>query len=332
MRKLATIRVVNDLKPIAGADLIELAIVDGWKCVVKKGDFAVGSPVIYCEIDSFLPIRDEFEFLRKSSYRKLESQEGFRLRTMKLRGQVSQGLLLNTTLLGRPFEVGEDVSAELGIIKYDPPLPTSLGGNVSGPFPAYISKTDEERVQNLANDYHTFFHKPFTVSEKIDGTSFTAFLNNGIFGVCGRNWELAESEQNSHWRVARMLNIQDRLASITRSYALQGELVGPGIQGNRYRLKTLELYLFNIFDIEHSSYVDKETFEQLCSQLDLKSVPKIGVFEVPKSTDEILSFAEGSSLINSNTDREGLVWVHGSGNSRISFKTISNRFLTKYDE
>lgn len=332
MRKLATIRIVNDLKPIEGADLIELAIVDGWKCVVKKGDFTVGSPVIYCEIDSFLPIRDEFEFLRKSSYRKLESHEGFRLRTMRLRGQVSQGLLLNTTLLGRPFEIGEDVTGELGITKYDPPLPTSLGGNVLGPFPTFISKTDEERIQNLSNDYHSFFDKPFSVSEKIDGTSFTAFLNNGIFGVCGRNWELAESEQNSHWRIARTLNIHERLASISGSYALQGELVGPGIQGNRYKLKALELYLFNIFDIQNSSYVDKETFEQICGKLGLKSVPKIGVFEVPHSIDEILTFAEGASLLNSNTEREGLVWVYGSGNSRISFKTISNRFLTKYDE
>ena len=71
-RKLATIRKINDLSPIEGADKIEVATVDGWKVVVAKDvGHKIGDWVVYCEIDSFLPIKEEFEFLRKSSYKKM---------------------------------------------------------------------------------------------------------------------------------------------------------------------------------------------------------------------------------------------------------------------
>jgi RNA ligase (TIGR02306 family) len=94
-RKLATIRKIDEIKQIEGADNIELAIVDGWSVVVAKDqNYFVGELVVYCEIDSFLPIREEFEFLRKSSYTKMLDQEGFRLKTIRLRGQLSQALLL----------------------------------------------------------------------------------------------------------------------------------------------------------------------------------------------------------------------------------------------
>lgn len=99
-RKLASIRRISDIQPIEGADMIELAIVDGWKVVVAKNvGHKVGDMVVYCEIDSFLPIREEFEFLRKSSFKKMGDQEGFRLRTSKLRGQISNGLILPLSVL-----------------------------------------------------------------------------------------------------------------------------------------------------------------------------------------------------------------------------------------
>ncbi|QEF96146.1 RNA ligase [Stieleria maiorica] len=329
MRKLATIRTVGELRPIDGADLIELAVVDGWKCVTKKGEFSVGDAVIYCEIDSFLPVRDEFEFLRKSSLKTMEGREGFRLRTVKLRGQISQGLLVNPSLLGRSFQVGEDVTDELGIVKYEAPIPACLGGEVVGAFPAFISKTDEERIQNLASDFGSFRGKEFYVSEKIDGTSFTAFVNEGRFGVCGRNWQLAEDQSNSHWRVVRSLSLHERLPSLGRSLAVQGELVGPGIQKNRYRLKEPAVFVFNVFDIDASAYLEKSEMEAVSEQLGLPIVPPIGKVAVPETIDDILAMAEGKSTLNPKTEREGLVWVHGVGDDRISFKTISNRFLAK---
>lgn len=332
MRKLATIRTIHEIKPIEGADLIELTVVDGWKCVTKKGEFAVGDAVVYCEIDSFLPVREEFEFLRKSSWKKMDDREGFRLRTVKLRGQVSQGLLLHPSILGRSVEIGEDVSDELGITKYEAPVPACLGSEVVGPFPSFVSRTDEERIQNLADEYDSLRGKTFYVSEKIDGTSFTAFHFEGRFGVCGRNWQLAESDNNSHWRIVRSLELAKRMATISQPIAIQGELVGPGIQGNGYGLNEAELFVFNVFDIGTGSYFDKFQLEAVCHELGLKTVPSVGLLQVPATLDEILVMAEGRSELNSKTEREGLVWVHGGGNGRISFKTISNRFLTKYGE
>ena len=191
-------------------------------------------------IDSFLPVREEFEFLRKSSLKKMDEREGFRLRTVKLRGQISQGLLIDPIILGRKFEIGEDVTDELGIVKYEPPIPTCLSGEVVGPFPSFIAKTDEERIQNLASDYDSFRGKSFYVSEKLDGTSFTAFVkkseDGNEFGVCGRNWQLAEDARNSHWRVVHALDLQLRMVGLGRSLAVQG---GIKINNRNSSLKVL---------------------------------------------------------------------------------------------
>lgn len=332
MRKLATIRTVTETRPIDGADLIELAVVDGWKCVTKKGEYAAGDAVIYCEIDSFLPVREEFEFLRKSSLKTMDDREGFRLRTVKLRGQISQGLLLDPSILGREYSLAEDVTEELGIVKYEAPIPACLDGDVVGGFPAFIAKTDEERIQNLASDFDSYRDRAFYVSEKIDGTSFTAFVKDGEFGVCGRNWQLAEDATNSHWRVVRALDLQARLERLGRFLAVQGQLVGPGIQKNRYGLKEPTVFVFNVYDIEASAYVEKSEMEAICRELDLSIVPPLGEMTIPDSLDAMLELAEGKSVLNPKTQREGLVWVSGSGDDRVSFKTISNKFLAKHGD
>jgi RNA ligase (TIGR02306 family) len=152
-------------------------------------------------------------------------------------------------------------------VKYEAPIPACLGGDVVGGFPTFIAKTDEERIQNLASEFDSFRGKDFYVSEKIDGTSFTAFANDGEFSVCGRNWQLAEDQTNSHWRVVHLLSLHERLPSLGRSLAVQGELVGPGIQKNRYGLKEPTVFVFNVYDIEASSYLDKSAMEAVSEQL-----------------------------------------------------------------
>lgn len=330
MRKLATVRRVTEIMPIQGADKIELAIVDGWKCVIKKGDFSVGDQAIYCEIDSFLPVRPEFEFLRKSSLKTMNDQEGFRLRTVKLRGQISQGLLLPISILKQQAPDGLDVTDELGIQKYEAPIPSCLTGQVIGPFPSRVQKTDEERIQNLASEYASFQGKTFYVTEKLDGTSFTAFVDQ-TFGVCGRNWQYAEDDRNSYWQMVRQLELSQKMLDCGRRIAIQGELIGPGIQKNRYGLTKLELHVFNVFDLDAFAYLEKNQVNEVCEQLELQQVPFLAERSVPQTIDEILALAEGKSVLNPETEREGLVWVCGSGNDRISFKTISNKFLARYE-
>lgn len=331
-RKLASVRKISDIQSIPGADMIELAIVDGWKVVVAKNvGHKVGDMVVYCEIDSFLPIKEEFEFLRKSSYKKMsDGTEGFRLRTIKLRGQVSQGLILPLKDLQLPnkdlLEVGMDVTKELGIVKYEPPIPAELSGKVKGLFPSFLRKTDEERIQNLSNEYENLKQHKFYVTEKLDGSSATFYSKDGVFGVCSRNLELLETEGNTFWKVARELKIEEWLTSQDVNYSIQGELIGEGIQGNPYKIKGQTVGFFNAFNIDTQEYLGLEEFEKLVSSMGLKIVPILDRdFTLPDTIDELLSYADEKSVLNSNFDREGV--VIRSLDRKISFKVISNKFL-----
>ena len=327
LRKLASIRKISDIQSIPGADMIELAIVDGWKVVVAKNvEHKVGDMVVYCEIDSFLPIKEEFEFLRKSSYKKMsDGTEGFRLRTIKLKGQVSQGLILPLKDLQLPnkdlLEVGMDVTNLLGISKYEPPIPAELSGKVKGLFPSFLRKTDEERVQNLSNEYENLKQHKFYVTEKLDGSSATFYSKDGVFGVCSRNLELLETEGNTFWKVARELKLEEWLTSQDVNYSIQGELIG-----NPYKIKGQTVGFFNAFNIDTQEYLGLEEFEKLISSMGIKSVPILDrEFTLPDTIDELLTYADEKSVLNSNFDREGV--VIRSLDRKISFKVISNKFL-----
>ena len=334
MRKLASVRVITRIAPIPDADRIEVAQVDNWNVVVNKGVHSVGEKVIYCEIDSFLPICPEFEFLRKSSYRKLADEtEGFRLRTVKLRGQISQGLILPYSILNGEYEIGEDVSEVLGIVKYEPPIPAELAGQVKGLFPAFIQKTDEERIQNLTENYEEYRKFKFFASEKVDGTSGTFYIYDGEFGVCSRNLELLRTEGNTYWRLVDVYRLDEKLRQLGRNLAIQGEVVGEGIQKNKYKLKGQKLLVYNIFDIDKYEYLPKSEMVEIAKSLELDVVPTIfDEFELPLTIEEILRIAEDKSRLNPETEREGLVWVSINSPTRISFKTISNKFLLKWEE
>ena len=334
-RKLASIRIISDIQPIEGADMIELSIVDGWKVVVAKNvGHKVGDMVIYCEIDSFLPIKDEFEFLRKTSYKKMsDGTEGFRLKTIKMRGQVSQGLILPMSVVEYTnvgFEVGMDVTNLLGISKYEPPIPAELSGKVKGLFPSFLRKTDEERVQNLTKEYEQYksLGRNFYVTEKLDGSSATFYHKDGVFGVCSRNLELIETEGNTFWKVARELDLENKMRDFGVNISLQGELIGEGIQGNPYKIKGQTVKFFNLFDIDLQVYHSLAHLGRALGIMGLKMVPIVDEFFVlPNTIEELLKYAEDKSVLNTKFDREGV--VIRSNDRTISFKVISNKFLLK---
>jgi len=359
-RKLATIRKIKEIRPIEGADAIELAVVDGWNVVVAKNvGHKVGDKVVYCEIDSFLPIREEFEFLRKSSYKKMGDQEGFRLKTIRLRGTISQGLILPYSIIpiaqfatAYDLPEGMDVSEMLKIVKYDPPIPAQLAGKVKGNFPGFLRKTDEERCQNLSSEYQRWRTNPelsFYVTEKLDGSSFTCYLKDGQFGVCSRNLELAEPEpfvpgmemcgdgierprqENTFWKVVREMKIREKLEKacqeLGRNLCIQGEIYGSGIQGNPYNIKGQTLRLYNIFDIDSQEYFGLPMFLATAEiDLEIPTVPVLEMhFELPETIEDLLAYAESKSVLNKDTEREGV--VIRSLDRKISFKAISNKFL-----
>lgn len=371
-RKLATIQKIREIRPIEGADAIELAIINNWQVVVAKNvGHKVGDWVVYCEIDSFLPVREEFEFLRKSSFKKMGDQEGFRLKTIRLRGQISQGLVLPISVLEGPDEMkigiskqpwgdqlqlgpydnalvieeGVDVSEMLGIVKYEPPIPAQLAGKVKGYFPSFIRKTDEERVQNLTKEYEGWKDQRFYVTEKLDGSSATFYFKDKVFGVCSRNLELAEPEEefvpgmvmcedgierpkqeNSFWKAAREMQIKEKLEKVGYNVCLQGELIGEGIQKNPYKIKGQTVKFFNAFNIDTQEYLSFKEFTQLMAELSLPTVPILETdFTLPNTIDQLLQYAEAKAVLNPSFDREGV--VIRSYDRKISFKAISNKFL-----
>lgn len=334
-RKLASVKTITNIQPIEGADMIELASVGGWNVIVAKNvGHKVGDWVVYCEIDSFLPIREEFEFLRKSSYKKMGDREGFRLRTMKMRGQISQGLILPFSILpfGDTFHEGQDVTEILGIVKWEPPIPAELAGKIKGYFPNFLIKTDEERIQNLESELDSIVKsgKRFYSTEKLDGSSSTFYVKDNQFGVCSRNLELLETEENTFWRVARSLDLETKMKSLGKNISLQGELIGEGIQGNPYKIKGQTVKFFNAFDIDSNQYFDLESFKEIINLLNLETVPILDEdFIIPNSISKLLEMAEEKSVLNENFDREGI--VIRSHDRTISFKVISNKFLLKND-
>ena len=332
-RKLATVKRITDLRPIENADMIELASIGGWNVVVAKNvGHKVGDLVIYCEIDSFLPVREEFEFLRKSSYKKMGDQEGFRLKTIRLRGQVSQGLILPMSVFGdfgwTAYE-GLDVTERLGIVKYEPPIPAELAGKVKGGFPSFIPKTDEERVQNLTSEYDGWRFQSkhqFYVTEKLHGSSATFYFKDGVFGVCSRNLELLETEGNTFWKVARQLKLEEWLGTHETNYSIQGELIGESVQGNPYKIKGQTVRFYNAFNIDTQEYLGFPDFIKLIDSMGLETVPVLErPFLLPDTVEELLKYADAKSALNPNFDREGV--VIRSFDRTISFKVISNKFL-----
>jgi RNA ligase (TIGR02306 family) len=341
-RKMATVRRIDEIRPIKDADAIEAAVVGGWVVVVKKGEYKAGDLAVYCEIDSWIP-HGVAPFLSKGQEpREFNGVKGERLRTVKLRGQVSQGLLLPLSILPRSlgFEfatdktVGEDVSHWLGIQKWEAPIPAQLAGDVEGVFPTVVPKTDQERIQNLTEELKEWqSNSAFTweVTEKLDGSSMTVFVHGDRAGVCSRNWSLKETAGNTLWAVARREGLIEKILQTGRNLALQGELIGEGIQGNPYNIKGQDFRLFDIYDIDRGEYLGPLERRVFADTHSIKHIPVITTeMVIEEWVTGLLTMADGLSTLNPKTNREGLVFKCNTFGGP-SFKVVSNRWLLKND-
>lgn len=352
MRKLATIRRIKSLIPIKGADVIELAIIDGWQCIVKKDEFKVDDLCVYFEIDSFLPEDERYSFL--GTLKTHQGKQGYRIRTMKMRGAISQGLALPLSMyndLGQDYSLGEDVSIPLNVTKYDTEI--NMNGSVSSntqsasAFPPFLRKTDQERIQNLTTYFDIYQGVIFEETLKLDGSSMTIYNNevklpwykslvNKVhpyfsttqFGVCSRNINLKEVKGNAFWDMANKLEAQ---TCIPPGYAVQGELVGPKIQSNHEKVESNEFYVFDIFNIKEQRYLNPlERADMMAGSLQkLKHVPIISTVKILSecTLDTLLQRVQGQS-INKSTVSEGRVYKAMTKPS-LTFKCISNKYLLK---
>ena len=357
MRKLATIRRIAEIRPIENADAIEHVRVDGWWVVGKKGEFQIDDLVVYIEIDAWCP-HELAPFLSKGKEpREYNGVKGERLKTVKLRGAVSQGLLLPIpTELNDPtqFTEGLDVTELLGIQKWEPPIPAQLRGKIAGNFPSWLRKTDEDRIQNCFKDVSPRLNESWVIEEKVDGSSMTVGYRKGDFildkegqpipeefVVCSRNLSLKlEDEDNTFVRIAKESSIQDAMKAYGRNLGISGELIGEGVQGNKYDIKGHRWLVFNIFDVDTGKYVSAEERQLIIRDLvalgaTIEQAPVITAVGTTQldglSVDDFLEMAEGKSILNPKTEREGLVFKN-QHDPDISFKAISNRWLLKTGE
>jgi RNA ligase (TIGR02306 family) len=340
MRKLASIQTVKYVKPIPDADSIETVGVLGWEVVSKKGEFQTGDTCLFIEIDSLLPEIPEFEFLRKGCWN--DNLKKYRLKTVKLRKQLSQGLALPTSVFPilAGLTAGADVTDLLGIEKYEPPIPAQIVGDARS-FSWPISKTDETRVQ--LDDEYGFIERltgqPYYISLKLDGTSSTFLIDpkDETFHVCGRNYSYKRNDTHTFWKIAQRYNIEQKLRYFwdkgNNRIAIQGEIVGPGIQKNPLGLSVPDLYIFNVIDIADNTRFSLGMSMFIVQELGLKFVPivdKGSSFAYTKT--DLLEMAKGKykthfSSAKDSQNREGIVIRSICG--EISFKAINNDFLLK---
>lgn len=339
-RKLASIRRINQIMEHPNADALELAIVDGWQCVVAKGKHSAGELVVYFEVDSVLPPLPEYEFLRKSCYIKrdwLTLGEGFRIKTIKLRREISQGLVMFPEEVGlsRNVVIGDDVTEYLQVGKYDPPVPAQLAGKMKGNFPEFIIKTDQDRMQNcfgriLCKLRANELEDSWEMTTKLEGSSMTIYRKDGEFGVCSRNIDLKLEENRGNAFVEMFYELFENsaLKDMPDNTAIQGELMGPGIQGNIEKFIYNKFFVFDVFDIDTQRYYTPLARRTLVSELLLAHVPILAneVELVELKGKHLLEMADGPS-INAKL-REGIVFKNRYDPS-VSFKVISNKYLLK---
>jgi len=367
MRKLVTIRTVDRLIPINGCDNICLAVIDGWQVIVKKTEFVVGDSCLFFEIDSFIPVKDtRFQFLNKVT--KFNGFEGYRIKTLKMRGVLSQGLALPLTMFPeiQNFFL-EDYSEALGVVKYDNAVAEAKGGpkagNSAGKFPSFIPKTDQERVQNLTSYFTTMKDEVFEETLKLDGSSLTCFtmprprtwfqklLNKiGIrteikqeFRVCSRNLEIKEPQKEDEPKTydnnGRPTTVkQSDYWTVVKKYnlhkkiplgfAVQGEMIGPKIQANHEKVHDLEFYAFDVYDIGESKYLLPHERREFCATYDIPHVPVVSQGIKPFN----MSLEELLTHVEGESMNAGTISegrVYKHIYKDISFKVISNSYLLK---
>ena len=352
MRKLASIQMVESVRKHPNADTLDLVQVKGWQVVSRMGEFKAGDKVVFFETDSFLPIRNEYEFLRKSCFRSTPYLgDGFRLRTIRLRGELSQGLVMSLAsvrILDPNIAIDTDLTDILEVKKWEPPIPTNLEGNMKGGFPSFIKKTDQERIQNCyseMSDLYVFRGEDLEwhMEEKMDGSSCTIYHYQGNVGICSHNVELnldgENKTNNSFVMTAIREGYLDALSTLGFDIAVQAELCGPGIQKNRYALKEHTLFIFDIWLIKDQCYAlqDVKNFiiERLASAgANVHVVPYLGKRTFRYFLTEALAEADGMSQVNPKSMREGIVFKSANliNGQVVSFKAVSNQFLVSEKE
>ena len=362
MRKLASVQKIKSIEPIKDADKIELVHVLGWQVVAKKGEFKEGDYCVYFEIDSFLPVDPRYEFLRSSSYRNSELLgEGYRLRTQKMRGQISQGLVLPCDIFPElwydPIEKmhcvvpceGQDVTDILGVKKWEIPEMATTGGTVVGTLPMDVPHTDETRIQASPGLLEEFAGLEYYISTKMDGSSHSISIDENGFHVTGHNYEYKDDGSSGFYRLVKEKRYEEKMRDWmahnpdVKTLTIQGEYCGPGIQKNRLKLTKPEWYVFTVrvngkrVGLDEMSKILADAGNGIGEPFKMVPIEERG-FDLPAiypTADALLDRADGE--YPNGGKKEGIVirpvepvWSY-TINAELSMKAVSNKYLLKND-
>ena len=387
-RELAYVVKIDNIIPIDGADRVEQAVVGGWHIMVRKDQFKAGDKAVYFEIDSKVPQKEPYMFLSDKHF-KIKTQKYFKgtvisqglLMAFKdfdwAEDKYEVGTFL-TKELGVTYAVEEDNKRKSNITKYDKMyqrhldlfkkhkilrkiFKTNIGKKILFIFlgkkrdtrnwPAWVVKTDEERVQNMPFLFPGDPDKKWVVTEKIDGTS-TTFTMKGRkkkeeFYICSRNVnfdkpEKAENcfyETNVYIEMTEKYNMESVLRNILENHpefefvTIQGETYGANIQKRDYGLTGHDFMAFNLIfgykdgRVERLNPIDMTSI--LVNTYNIPCVPVLDTITLPETMDEMIAYANGKSLVDGGM-REGVVLRTLDGVE--SFKSVSNDFLIKYHQ
>lgn len=351
MRKLASIQRIKSVHPIEGADRIEMVQVLGWQCVANKGQFKEGDLCVYFEIDSFLPIRPEYEFLRQSSFKDSPILgEGFRLKTMKFRGQISQGLVLPLEAVGiirvdngddfdnaRDFVFrsegnpdvemidviratsfnnltleGTDVTSLLGVREWEIPERVSTGGTIKGTLPYCIHKTDETRIQSMPELLEEFKGIPYYITTKYDGTSCSVAIdNNGEFHVTGHNFEYKDDGNSAFYEFVKKKNVEKKLRDYIRRYDLDSITVQGEFCGDGIQKNRLKLQKPDWFIFTVDENGKRVGWNELCDVANECELRTVDCQET--GSDLTLMYPTADSLVERAMNSRDYTKAYGGG-------------------
>lgn len=276
-RKMATIRRVDAIEPIEGADRIECAKVDGWRVVVKRGEFAPNALCVYLEIDTFCPVDVEpLAFLADRGTRKMvvdgEEKVGAVLKTAKLRGVLSQGLCISPSVFGISEEEAAklcdeeaDVSERIGVWEYRRPI--KEGGSpkfILNPYdPSCAPVTDAERIQNCTKFWDVLQKVDADCTIKVDGMSMTMVYDSrrNKLRLFSHHREIDYNEPS----VAQVCYEQAKKQGLVEfcethpDITIQFELSGPNAQ--RGATKEPRCWVFAVWDRKEMRKLTREEME-----------------------------------------------------------------------
>lgn len=352
---LASVQRIVNVTPIEGADAIETATVLGWEVVIKKGEYQVGDLCCYIQIDTIVPEKPEYEFLRDKK---------FRVRTIKLRKQISQGLIV--PLPKGTWSEGDDLTDVIGVKKYEKPdtnpvryqkprvpkkwykriiynfkykflykvFPFLLKKERSDFPKKLVSITDQDRIQNIPKVLQTHAGKTFVVSYKLDGSSITIihnkFASTSKYRICSRRFEL-HGKNNDWYKVFTETNFKIHIQKLVKHFntngiIVQGEAIGK-FNGNHHKLQKNEIRLFNIY--VDGKRINQKLFIEVCTTLNVPHCPLYKEIVLNHTLPEILKISQIKDILNPSVEAEGLVWRCVDDN--LSFKVINNNYLLKHE-